>query len=61
MEVIHVDVTFDSENTFDNFIAKVCHACYYLLRDLRHIRKLLTADTAVLVANIMVSSPSHKG
>ena len=33
-------VTFDSGNTFASHITKVCHACYYHLKDLRHIRKI---------------------
>ena len=42
-------ITFDSENTFDSYVGKVCHACYYQI-------KFLTVDTAVLVANAVVSS-----
>ena len=34
---IVLGVTCDSENIFDNHTGKVCHACYYHLRDLRHI------------------------
>ena len=49
-------VTFDSEDTFDRNVGKVCHVCYYHLRDLRHICKFLTVDTAVLLANVKVSS-----
>ena len=53
---IKLGVTFDSENTFDSHVGKVCCACYYNHRDLRHISKFLTLDTAVLLANAMVSS-----
>ena len=56
VEVKNLGVIFDSDNSFDNHIAKVCRACYYHLRDLRRIRKFLTVDTAILVANAMVSS-----
>ena len=35
--------------TFDNHACKVCHACYYHLRDLQCICKVLTVDTALLV------------
>ena len=48
-------VTFNSYNTFDNYIAKVCHACYYHLRDMQRVHKFLTVDTANLAANTMVS------
>ena len=37
-------------------VAKVCRACYYHLRDLRQIRKFLGVETAILLANAMVSS-----
>ena len=49
-------VTFDSDNSFDNHVAKVCQACYYRLRDLRRICKFLSVETAILFANAMVSS-----
>ena len=35
VEVKNLGVTFDSDNSFDNHVAKVCRACYYHLRDLR--------------------------
>ena len=38
----NLGVTFKSENPFDNHVGKVCHACYYYLRDLQHICKFLT-------------------
>ena len=47
---------FESEDTFDSHVGKVCNACHYHLRDLLHIRKFLTVDTAVLMANVVVSS-----
>ena len=40
----------------DKHITSVCRACYYHLRDLRRIRKYLSTDTAIMVANAMVSS-----
>ena len=56
VEVKNLGVTFDSDNSFDNHVAKVCRACYYHLRDLRRIRKFLSDETAILLANAMVSS-----
>ena len=56
MEVKNLGVIFDSDNSFDNHVAKVCRACYYHLRDLRQIRKFLSVETAILLANAMVSS-----
>ena len=56
VEVKNLGVIFDSDNSFDNHVAKVCRACYYYLRDLRKIRKFLGVETAILLANAMVSS-----
>ena len=54
--VKNLGVTFDSDNSFDNHLAKVCRACYYHLCDLRRIHKFLSDETAILLANAMVSS-----
>ena len=56
VEVKNLCVTFDSDNSFDNHVAKVCRRCYYHLRDLRQIRKFLGVETAILLTNAMVSS-----
>ena len=56
VEVKNLGVIFDSDNSFDNHVAKVCRACYYHLCDLRRIRKFLGVETAILLANAMVSS-----
>ena len=42
VEVKNLGVIFDSDNSFDNHVAKICRACYYHLRDLRQIRKFLS-------------------
>ena len=49
-------VIFDSDNSFDNHVAKVCRAYYYHLCDWRQIHKFLSVETAILLANDMVSS-----
>ena len=49
-------VTFDSENTYASHITKVCHSCYYHIKDLRCIWKSLSVETATLLANSMSSS-----
>ena len=54
--VKNLGVTFDSGNTFSSHITKVCCACYYHLKDLRRIRKLLSVDIAALLANSLISS-----
>ena len=56
VEVKNLGVTFDSDNSFDNQVAKVCRTCYYHLRDLRRILKFFSDETAILLANAMVSS-----
>ena len=56
VEVKNLGGIFDSDISFDNHVAKVCRACYYHLRDLRRIRKFLGVETAILLANAMVSS-----
>ena len=56
IEVKNLGVIFDSENSFDNHVTKVCQACYSHLCDLRQIRKFLSVETIILLANAMVSS-----
>ena len=56
MEVKNLGVIFNSDNSFDNHVSKVCRACYYHLHDLRQIQKFLSLETAILLANAMVSS-----
>ena len=53
-EVKILGVTFNSGNTFDNHIGKICHACYSHLRNLQHICKFLAVDTTVFVVNAVV-------
>ena len=57
--VNNLGVTFDSGNTFNSHITKVCHACYYHVKDLRHICKFLSMETATLLANSMINSQLH--
>ena len=54
VEVKNLGVIFDSDNSFDNHVAKVCRACYYHLRDLRRIRKFLGVETATFWYNVLV-------
>ena len=51
VEVKNLGVIFDSDNSCDNHVAKICRACYYHLRDLRRICKCLNDETAILLAN----------
>ena len=50
VEVKNLGVIFNSDNSFDNHVAKVCRC------DLRRIHKFLGVETAILLANAMVSS-----
>ena len=54
--VKNLGVTFDYGNTFTSHITKLFCVCYYHLKDLRHIRKFLSVETAALLANSMFSS-----
>ena len=45
-----------SDNSYSSHIASVCRACYYQLRGPLRIRKYLTPDIAVLVADAIVRS-----
>ena len=37
-------------------VQNVCKSCFFKLRDFRHVRRFLTPDVSVLVANALVSS-----
>ena len=47
----NLGVIIDSDNSFDNHVAKVCQACYYHLCDLRRIFKFLSFETAILIVS----------
>ena len=51
VEVKNLGVIFNSDNSFDNHVAKVCRACYYHLRDLRRICKFLGVETAIFLVS----------
>ena len=55
-KVKNLGVTYNCGYTFASHITKVCHACYYHLKDLRHIQKFLSVETAALLANSMISN-----
>ena len=52
----NLGVIFDSDFSFSGHVASVCKSCFVGLRDLRRIRRHLTRNTAVTVANALVSS-----
>ena len=49
-------VTLDTALTFDKHITNVTRCCHYQIRALRHIRPLLTLDTAKTIAASIVGS-----
>ena len=47
---------FDSDFSLSKHVQNVCKSCFDKLRDFRHVRRFLTHDISVLVANALVSS-----
>ena len=55
--VRNLGVWFDSDFSLSKHVQNVCKSCFVKLRDFRHVRRFLTYDVSVLVANALVSSP----
>ena len=51
-----IGVVMDSNLTFNAHITALCKACDFHLRSLRHIRRSLTDDMAILIAVALVQS-----
>ena len=49
-------VEFDKDFNFKRRISKVCRSCYYHIRDLRRLRRCLTAAVTKTIATSLVSS-----
>ena len=49
-------VTLDQSLSFDSHITALSKSCFYHIRALRHIRPILSEDTANLIASSLVSS-----
>ena len=54
--VCNLGVLFDTKFCFTNHINSVIKSCFISLRDLHRIRRFLSVDTSVLIANALVSS-----
>ena len=54
--VKNLGVWFDSDFSLSKHVQNVCKSCFVKLRDFRHVRRFLTHDVSVLVANALVSS-----
>ena len=49
-------VLFDAKFCFTNHVNSVIKSCFISLRDLHRIRRFLSFDTSVVIANALVSS-----
>ena len=54
--VKNLGVWFDSDFSLSKHVQNVCKSCFVKLCDFRHVRRFLTHDVSVLVANALVSS-----
>ena len=54
--VRNLGVLFDAKFCFTNHVNFVIKSCFISLRDLHHIRRFLSVDTSVVIANALVSS-----
>ena len=54
----NLGVWFDSDFSLSKHVQKVCKSCFVKLCDFRHVRRFLTHNVSVLVANALVSSRS---
>ena len=54
--VKNLGVWFDSDFSLSKHVQNVCKSCFLKLSDFRHVRRFLTHDVSVLVANALVSS-----
>ena len=54
--VRNLGVLFDPKFCFTNHVNSVIKSCFISLRDLHHIRRFLSIDTSVVIANALVSS-----
>ena len=54
--VRNLGMWFDSDFSLSKHVQNVCKSCFVKLRDFRHVRRFLTHDVSVLVANALVSS-----
>ena len=54
--VKNLGVILDAENSMQRHVANLCHISYNHLRELRRVHNYLNHETAVKVANALVSS-----
>ena len=54
--VCNLGVLFDAKFCFTNHVNSIIKSCFISLRDLHRIRRFLSVDTSVVIANALVSS-----
>ena len=54
--VKNLGVWFDSDFSLSKQVQNVCKSCFVQLRNFRHVRRFLTHDASVLVANAVITS-----
>ena len=54
--VRNLGILFDAKFCFTNHVNSVIKSCFISLRDLHRIRRFLSVDTSVVIANALVSS-----
>ena len=57
--VRNLGIMFDSDFKFSKHVSAVCSSCFYHIRDFSRIHRHLTASTATILANALVSSRLH--
>ena len=55
-KVRNLGVIFDSSFSFSSHVSSICQRCFVGIRDLGRIRRYVTTDCAILLANALVSS-----
>ena len=55
-KVRNLGVTFDSDLSFTSHISNVCRASFHQIRQLRQVRSSLDTNSAIILANALVSS-----
>ena len=53
---VDLGVWFDSDLSLSKHVQNVCKTCFVKVHNFRHVRRFLTHDVSVLVANAFVSS-----
>jgi hypothetical protein len=54
--VRNLGVIFDSNLSFKNHISSICQSCFYHIRQLRQVRPSLDTNSAIILANALVST-----